>query len=111
MVKKNGSREPFNRHKILTGILRACEKRPISYEKVVEVVNAIEGEILSMGEKEVPSRVIGGKVMEALRTLDDVAYVRFASVYRSFKDLSQFMDEIKSFYEVPAVKPRDPENG
>jgi transcriptional repressor NrdR len=96
---------------MLSGILKACEKRPISYETIVEVANRIEAKVFSLGEKEIPSNVIGEKVMEELRVLDDVAYVRFASVYRSFKDLSQFMDEIKSIYELPPAKKRDPENG
>jgi transcriptional repressor NrdR len=107
VIKKSGGREPFDRHKMLSGILKACEKRPISYEKIVEVTDRIEAEILAMGEKEITSHVIGEKVMEELRGLDDVAYVRFASVYRSFKDLSQFMDEIKSIYDVPSAKRRD----
>jgi transcriptional repressor NrdR len=111
IIKKSGGREPFDRHKMLSGILKACEKRPISYETIVEVANRIEAEVFSLGEKEIPSTVIGEKVMEELRGLDDVAYVRFASVYRSFKDLSQFMDEIKSIYELPPAKKRDPENG
>ncbi len=110
VIKKGGRREPFDKHKMLSGILKACEKRPIGYEKVMEVVDRIETEVLAMGEKEIPSHVIGEKVMDELRGLDDVAYVRFASVYRSFKDLSQFMDEIRSIYDVPSAKKRDPKN-
>lgn len=109
VIKKNGEREPFDRHKVLGGIAKACEKRPISYEKVLEVTGRIESFIISLGEKEVSSDIIGEKVMEELRFLDDVAYVRFASVYRRFKDLSQFMDEIKSLYEKPAVKRKPPD--
>ncbi len=104
VVKRNGTREPFNRNKILSGILRACEKRNISFDLVQEIVSRIEAEIVSSGEREVSTRVIGEKVMNELRKLDDVAYVRFASVYRQFKDLSQFMEEIRSIYDKPTSK-------
>ena len=95
IVKKDGRREPFDRHKILTGIQKACQKRPVSLARMEEVVLEIENELFGLGEKEVPSSWIGQKIMEALRGLDDVAYVRFASVYRQFKDISEFMDELK----------------
>ncbi len=95
IVKKDGRREPFERHKILTGIQKACQKRPVSLARMEEIVHEIENELFGLGEKEVPSTWIGQKIMESLRKLDDVAYVRFASVYRQFKDISEFMDELQ----------------
>jgi transcriptional repressor NrdR len=96
VVKKDGTRVPFDRQKILGGMLRACEKRPISVETLEEVTSRIETKVNEMFESEVSSRVIGGFVMDELGKLDHVAYVRFASVYREFKDVSQFLDELKS---------------
>lgn len=90
VVKKDGRREPFSRAKILNGMLRACEKRPISVERIEEVVNEIEREIRSGLEREVSSEYIGELVMDKLRELDDVAYVRFASVYRNFREAKDF---------------------
>ena len=95
IVKKDGRREPFERTKILLGIQKACQKRPVSLDSIESVVHEIENELLGLGEKEVPSTWVGQKIMEALRLLDDVAYVRFASVYRQFKDISEFMDELE----------------
>lgn len=95
VVKKDGRREPFSRAKILNGMLRACEKRPISVERIEEVVNEIEREIRSGLEREVSSEYIGELVMDKLRELDDVAYVRFASVYRQFKDIDRFIEELQ----------------
>ncbi|MBI3615785.1 MAG: transcriptional repressor NrdR [Candidatus Omnitrophica bacterium] len=95
VVKKDGRREPFDRKKILNGILKACEKRPIPAEKIEAAVDEIERQISKQFEREVSSVEIGQKVMEHLARLDDVAYVRFASVYRSFKDLNQFMKELR----------------
>ncbi|MCM8792297.1 MAG: transcriptional regulator NrdR [Candidatus Omnitrophica bacterium] len=95
VIKKDGRREPFDRKKILAGIMKACEKRPISLEKMEEIVRSVERTIQRTTEREVSSRRIGELVMEKLKLLDDVAYVRFASVYRQFKDVSQFMDELK----------------
>ena len=95
IVKKDGRREPFERAKVLLGIQKACQKRPVSLDRIEGVVHEIENELLGLGEKEVPSTWIGQKIMEALRLLDDVAYVRFASVYRQFKDISEFMDELE----------------
>jgi transcriptional repressor NrdR len=92
--KKDGRREPFDRTKILVGIQKACQKRPVSLQRIEEVVQEIENELLELGEKEVPSSWIGQKIMDGLRSLDDVAYVRFASVYRQFKDISEFMNEL-----------------
>lgn len=105
VVKRDGRREPFDRQKILTGILKACEKRPISYGTVEKVVDNLESEIQSSGEKEISSVEIGGRVMAELLKLDDVAYVRFASVYRQFKDLSQFVEEIKTLITEPTDRP------
>ena len=108
VVKRDGRREPFDRQKILTGILKACEKRPISYPTIEKVVDTLEGELQSSGEKEISSVEIGGRVMAALLALDDVAYVRFASVYRQFKDLSQFVEEIKTLISEPPDRPTKP---
>jgi len=95
VIKKNGSRELFDRNKIMAGLKKACEKRPISVEVLEEVTSGIERHFQEMGEKEIPSSAIGEMVMRALYHLDDVAYVRFASVYRQFKDITQFIEEVK----------------
>jgi len=95
VVKKDGRRETFDRMKIVSGIRKACEKRPVSAETIEDVVDRIVQWALEQGEKEIPSSTIGEKVMEALHRLDEVAYVRFASVYRSFKDINEFMSELK----------------
>ena len=96
VIKKDGRREPFSRDKILNGILRACEKRPIPAEKIHAIVDSIENELARQGVDEVQSSVVGERVMEELHRLDEVAYVRFASVYRHFKDLNQFLEELRS---------------
>ncbi len=93
--KKDGRREPFDRKKILSGIMKACEKRPVSMEKMEEIVTQIEHSIQKKSDREVPSWRIGELVMQKLKSLDDVVYVRFASVYRQFNDVSQFMEELK----------------
>jgi transcriptional repressor NrdR len=95
VVKKDGRREPFDRTKVMAGLQRACEKRPISAETLEGVVNEIEARLQEEGRKEVPSREIGEAVMGALRSLDPVAYVRFASVYRAFRDVNEFMSELE----------------
>ncbi|MHC2994827.1 MAG: transcriptional repressor NrdR [Candidatus Atribacteria bacterium] len=95
VIKKDGRREPFSREKITNGIIKACEKRPISIETINKLVNDIEETIKSEGVNEVKSSAIGELVISRLRTLDEVAYVRFASVYRQFKDVSSFVKEIK----------------
>ncbi len=98
VIKKDGSRVPFDRERLLRGILKACEKRPVSLERVEEVVERVERQCMDAFDKEVSSRVIGELVVEELRALDQVAYVRFASVYREFRDISQFrqfLDSIK----------------
>ena len=96
VIKKDGRREPFSRDKMLNGILRACEKRPIPAERLHGIVDEIESELLRLGQEEVKSSEIGERVMEALHKLDEVAYVRFASVYRHFKDLNEFLEELRS---------------
>ncbi len=95
VVKKDGRREPFERRKIIEGILKACEKRPISITEIEQFVDDLEREIQEKGVPEIQTRTIGEKVMEQLRQWDDVAYVRFASVYKQFKDLKEFMDQLK----------------
>jgi transcriptional repressor NrdR len=95
VVKKDGRREAFDRQKIINGLKRACEKRPVSLEMIDRIADEIERQLLESGEREVQSSVIGEGVMAALHKLDEVAYVRFASVYRSFKDINEFMDELK----------------
>mgnify|MGYP001819165192 CR=1 FL=1 len=95
IVKKDGRREVFKRDKVRKGILRACEKRNISVDLIEEIIDELERDLREDGKKEIPARVIGGRVMERLHELDDVAYVRFASVYRDFKDVNDFMDELK----------------
>ena len=95
VIKKDGRREPFDRKKILAGIVRACEKRPISVEKMEEVITWVERAIQKKSDREVSASRIGELVMEKLKLLDDVAYVRFASVYRQFKDVGQFMLELR----------------
>ena len=96
VVKKDGRREPFDRQKILSGLTKACEKRPISVSTIEGVTDRIEKRIQELGETEILSRTVGEEVMKELHQLDQVAYVRFASVYREFKDIDQFMDELKA---------------
>jgi len=95
VVKKDGRRETFNRLKILNGLKKACEKRPISINVIEKIVNRIERYFQERGEREIKSSEVGEKVMEELHRLDGIAYVRFASVYRQFKDIHEFMDELK----------------
>ena len=95
VTKKDGRRETFSRSKLLSGIMTACEKRPISTERIEKLVDEIERELQRKFEKEVRAKDVGNLVMSKLHDLDEVAYVRFASVYRQFKDVSQFMKEIK----------------
>jgi transcriptional repressor NrdR len=99
VIKKDDRREPFDRAKILSGLKKACSKRPVSLEKLESAVDRIERTLEEGGEKEVPSSRIGDAVMAALRDIDDVAYVRFASVYRSFRDVNELMAELKSLVE------------
>ncbi|MBX7148155.1 transcriptional regulator NrdR [bacterium] len=95
VVKKDGRREPFDRLKIIGGLKKACEKRPVSIETIEQIVSKIETELQDKAEKEVASHIIGQMIMRELHAVDPVAYVRFASVYRSFKDVNQFMDELQ----------------
>ncbi|WP_329384850.1 transcriptional regulator NrdR [Anaerofustis butyriciformans] len=96
VVKKNGTREAFDRNKLMNGIIKSCEKRPVSIEQIEHVVNEIESNIQKIAKKEIPSNLIGEEIMKYLKDLDEVSYVRFASVYRQFKDVNSFMDELKS---------------
>ncbi len=96
VVKKDNRREPFDRAKILSGLKKACEKRPVSIGSLGSATDRIEKRIQDLGETEVASRAVGEEVMRALQELDSVAYVRFASVYREFKDIDQFMDTIRA---------------
>ena len=95
VIKKDGRRESFDRKKLLAGIVKACEKRPISIEKMEEIVSSIEHAIQRKSSREISSQALGELVMERLKHLDDVAYVRFASVYRQFRDIGQFMNELE----------------
>ena len=104
VVKKDGEREPFDRQKVLRSLRIACNKRPVSADALEEHAEALERELAESGEKEVPSLVIGERVMSRLKALDDVAYVRFASVYKSFRDIDEFMVEMSKL-----VRSRDAE--
>jgi len=96
VVKKDGRREAFDRSKIVIGILKACEKRPVGIEQIEDMVDSIEKGISGSMEKEVSSNIIGSMIMDELKNLDEVAYVRFASVYRQFKDINEFKDVLKT---------------
>ena len=100
IIKKDGRRESFNRDKLRVGLVKACEKRPVSVEVIDKSVDAIERRIQALCEKEMPSRQLGEFLMEELRQLDKIAYVRFASVYREFSDISQFVDTLESLKEI-----------
>lgn len=95
VVKKDGRRETFTPDKIVSGLMKACEKRPVSIDAIETIRDSIIQEIQARGDKEIASSLIGERIMEALHALDPVAYVRFASVYRDFKDVNEFMEEIK----------------
>lgn len=95
VIKKNGTREEFNREKILRGLIRAAEKRPVTMEQMTKIVEQVENRLRAIGENEVSSQAIGEYVMTLLADVDDVAYIRFASVYRQFKDMSVFMQELQ----------------
>jgi len=99
VVKKNGQREQYNRGKILNGLIRACEKRPVSREQLDKLLDDVETVIFGKFKTEVKSSELGNEVIERLHGLDEVAYVRFASVYRQFKDINQFMKEVKSLLD------------
>ncbi len=102
VIKQDGTREPFDEQKLRNGFQRALEKRPVSVENIESAISSVKHYLQTLGEREVKSLVIGEKVMELLRGLDTVAYVRFASVYRSFKDLSEFREEIDRLEKIPA---------
>ncbi|MGD1066791.1 MAG: transcriptional regulator NrdR [Vulcanimicrobiaceae bacterium] len=95
VVKKDGRREQYNRDKVLSGLRRACEKRPVAEAQMEETVASIERELFARGESEVPASLIGEKLMESLKRLDAIAYVRFASVYRDFRDVASFRAELE----------------
>lgn len=99
IIKKDNTREQYNRMKIENGVIRACYKRPVPAEEIERMVDRIETNVFSLEEKEIPSHVIGEMVMDGLKDLDEVAYVRFASVYREFKDVNTFMDELKKILD------------
>lgn len=96
VIKRDGTRQPFDRQKIKAGIEIACKKRPIPVDKIDKIVERVEKKVLDLGEKEVHSKFIGNEIMQELYKLDHVAYVRFASVYREFKDVNEFMNELKN---------------
>ncbi|MBL8716946.1 MAG: transcriptional repressor NrdR [Myxococcales bacterium] len=108
IVKKDGRREAYDRHKLLLGLERACQKRPVSAAARDEVANAVERELEATGDKEIPSSAIGEIVMNHLRDLDQVAYVRFASVYRQFDDIGEFLDELQRLTHRAHARPSTP---
>ena len=99
VIKKDNNRETYDRSKIEGGLIRACHKRPVSAQQIALLADEVENEIFSLGEKEISSQMIGELLMNKLKDLDPVAYVRFASVYREFKDVNTFMDELKKLLE------------
>lgn len=118
VVKKDDRREPFDRRKILTGLIKACEKRPVSLDVLEAITETVEGKVLEAFDREVPSTYIGTLVMAELKKVDQVAYVRFASVYREFKTVQEFLDELRPMVEArsaegkaPDARPGDPESG
>ena len=106
VVKKDGRREAFDRKKLLHGLKKACEKRPVSVEQLEAIVAAVDQRLQEAGDKEIASVAIGEQVMGRLKALDEVAYVRFASVYRSFRDVGEFMNEIKGLTDQARAKER-----
>jgi transcriptional repressor NrdR len=108
VVKKDGRREAFDRRKIVEGMRRACEKRPVSIEMIEAVADAIEQELMERPEKEISVSYVGERVMEELKKMDDVAYVRFASVYRSFRDINEFMRELQELYDHKEAREQRP---
>ncbi|MFN0063336.1 MAG: transcriptional regulator NrdR [Myxococcaceae bacterium] len=110
VVKKDGRREAFDREKLLAGLKKACEKRPVSVDQLEDVVTQVERRLQQSGEREVSASAVGKHLMELLRGLDEVAYVRFASVYRSFRDISEFMTELQELlaHAAPPSKEKKP---
>ncbi len=94
LIKRDGTRQPYDRQKLLSGVMKACEKRPVPQQRLEQLVDTVEQKLFSSLDYEISSKVIGEMVMEELRSIDEVAYVRFASVYRQFKDINTFMDEL-----------------
>ncbi len=105
VTKKDHRRETFDSNKIVAGLKKACEKRPISMEQIEKVVERVQQRIQETGEKEIPSALIGEEIMKELQRIDQVAYVRFASVYRSFKDINEFMDELQKLLQKSDTAP------
>jgi transcriptional repressor NrdR len=99
VVKKDGRREPFDRHKILNGLMKACEKRPVPVRALEQIVDEVEQMLQDGPERELPTQMLGAHVMKRLKDLDQVAYVRFASVYRQFEDVNEFMSELKELLD------------
>lgn len=110
VIKKDGSRIPFDREKVIAGIRRACQKRPVAITAIEGFAEQLERRLQERGEREIASRAIGEEVMTFLRDADDVAYVRFASVYRSFKDVGEFMDELKDLINEAGSSRRGPDS-
>jgi len=106
LIKRDNTRQPFDEAKLRSGIVRALEKRPVSSEIIEEIVARIIRQLQTAGEQEVPARVVGEMVMDSLRAVDEVAYVRFASVYRSFQDVTEFQDEIDRLQEMTGATTR-----
>jgi transcriptional repressor NrdR len=106
LIKRDKTRQPFDEAKLRSGIVRALEKRPVSSEIIEEIIARISRRLQTEGEQEVPARVVGEMVMESLQAVDEVAYVRFASVYRSFQDVTEFQDEIEKLQEITGGKSR-----
>lgn len=103
VIKKDGRREKFDRQKVLNGLLRACEKRPVSVTRLADLVDEVEGRLAENPEREIPTTEIGELLMDKLRTLDKIAYVRFASVYRDFQDVEAFLGELKQLIRLKRV--------
>ena len=104
IIKRDGTRQSYDRVKLKNGILRACEKRPISMSDIDEIVNAVEKNIYNSVEAEISSQTIGDWVMEQLKEVDEVAYIRFAAVYRQFKDSATFIEEMRKIFDTKSVK-------
>ena len=109
VVKRNGAREPFKREKLLEGLVKACEKRAVAIDVLENAADQIIAEVQSDGLREVPTQVIGARVMKALETIDPVAYVRYASVYRQFQEVGEFIEEIESLERRPATNTKQPD--
>lgn len=109
VVKRNGARQAFNRDKLMSGLVKACEKRPVNMEQLEQVADDIANELEEEGYREIPSTVIGAKVMSRLESIDHVAYVRYASVYRQFEDVGEFIDEIKGLDQRRGLDPNQAE--